>query len=229
MNKRIAFKFISCIIAMVICIGLTSMNVFSEPTESFADDSSSNSDLLYSQIPVTNFQVSNLSPQAVTDMDYTDWWYSEWDDCRYIFLPATADRSKLTITYTTENDSFLYLNDEVIVSGEQTSLLGDDDEFMITVGETDCGILKIMQSNLGCIYISTTRGGLDALDANRYINESGSAHMLNANGGIEYSGKLEKITAHGNSSWDYSVKKSYNIKLPQKENLYEMGKAKNGR
>ena len=50
--------------------------------------------------------------------------------------------------------------------------------------------------------------------------------MLNADGSTEYSGAYEKLTAHGNSSWDYSKKKPYNLKLPQKEKLYGMGKAK---
>ena len=50
--------------------------------------------------------------------------------------------------------------------------------------------------------------------------------MINADGGTEYEGPIPKFSAHGNSSCDYSKKKPYNIKLPQKENLYGMGKAK---
>lgn len=81
--------------------------------------------LLYSDIPVSSFEVSNLSPNIVTDLDYTDWWYSEWDDCRYIFLPVTADRDSLVITYSA--DDTIYLNGQPVKSGETTSLLGDDD------------------------------------------------------------------------------------------------------
>ncbi|MBQ8348200.1 MAG: CotH kinase family protein [Ruminococcus sp.] len=182
-------------------------------------------ELVYSDIPIEKFQVSNLSPQTVTDIDYTDWWYSEWDDCRYIFLPATADRNDLIITYQSENGE-LTLNGNKVVSGASTSLLSEADEFDIKVSNTDCGKLKIMQSNLGCIYLSTSTGGLDALDNNRWLIETGSALMLDADGAVEYSGELKKIKAHGNSSWDYSKKKSYNINLPKKENLYGMGKAK---
>lgn len=178
----------------------------------------------YSDIPVSDFEVSNLSPDIVTDLDYTDWWYSEWDDCHYVFLPVTADRSALIITYS--SDETLYLDGQAIKSGETTSLLGDSDVFQITVGDTDCGTLRIMQSNLGCIYLSTSHGGTETLDSNRSITETGSTLMLNASGKTEYSGEYEKLTAHGNSSWDYSKKKPYNLKLPQKENLYGMGKAK---
>lgn len=83
-----------------------------------------------------------------------------------------------------------------------------------------------MQSNTGCIYLNTLRGGLDELDANKGLIETGSALMLNSDGGIEYKGYIEKLTAHGNSSWDYSLKKPYNIKLASKANLYGMGKSK---
>ena len=180
--------------------------------------------LHYRDIPLTAFTVSGLSPSVETDLDYTDVWYSEWDDCRYLFLPATADRTALTITY--DADDTLYLDGQAVVSGEPTDLLAEADIFYLAVGETDCGALRIMQSDHGVIYLTTSHGGTDALDANRFLVETGAALMLDADGGIVYDGELEKFTAHGNSSWDYSQKKSYNIKLPQKEDLYGLGKAK---
>ena len=180
--------------------------------------------LQYQEIPVETFTISNLSPSVTSNLDYTDWWYSKWEDCRYIFLPVTADREQLIISYSA--DDTVKLNGVPVQSGEMTSLLGDADTFQVAVGDVDCGTLKIMQSNLGCIYLSTSHGGLDALDNDRSITETGKALMLNAKGGTEYSGNIEKLTAHGNSSWDYSKKKPYNLKLPQKANLYGMGKAK---
>jgi hypothetical protein len=180
----------------------------------------------YEETPITMLRIQNLSPQVKTDCDYVDWWYSEWEDCHYLFLPSTADRSQLIITYTTEDASPLYLNGTEVVSGETTSLLQEADTFTITVNGTDYGNLCVMQSNLGCIYLSTSSGGLDRLDSNRNLIETGSALMLDEDGTVEYNGKLEKLTGHGNSSWNYSKKKSYNFKLPSKSNLYDMGKAK---
>lgn len=236
-----AFKLVVYILVSVICIYHFEVSAFAEKVEFFDrepyssisiptvygdDENISTEDLLYYETPIVQFQVSNLSPQVTTDLDYTDWWYSEWEDCHYIFLPATADKSNLVITYATENDISLCLNGNQIVSGEMTTLLGETDEFDITVGDVDCGKLKVMQSNLGCIYLTTSNGGLDALDSNKSLVETGSALMLNSEGGTEYNGELEKIVAHGNSSWDYSKKKPYNIKLPKKVSLYGMGKAK---
>lgn len=221
------------VIAVVLYFGFAETKIFSEQIISAAcfpslydtENGAPDVPLLYTEIPVSKFQVSNISPQTVTELDYTDWWYSKWEDCRYIFLPATANRKNLCITYETENKP-IYLNGTKIISGEITSLLSEADEFEISVGDTKCGTLKIMQSNLGCIYISTKSGGLDKLDSNRYFTETGSALMLNADGSTEYCGEIEKISSHGNSSWNYSLKKPYNIKLPKKADLYGMGKAK---
>ncbi len=181
-------------------------------------------DLKYKNIPVDSFSVSGLSPKTDTSLDYTDWWYSEWDDCRYLFLPSTADRSKLTVSFTAKEE--LRLNDTPLKSGTETSLLSESDTFRITVGDTDCGTLKVMQSNLGCIFLSTKSGSIDLLDSDKVSSETGKILMLNAKGGTEYSGEYEKLSPHGNSSWWYSKKKPYNLKLPKKADLYGMGKAK---
>lgn len=248
MITKLIMRLASCAIAAVFCCGCCEyivsaedelfydnkpvfereqdyIDTFSDVGISFFSSAGETPELHYSDIPVTQFQVNGLSPQTDTGFDYTDWWYSEWDDCRYVFLPATADRSSLIISYQTENGE-LSLNGNKIISGAETSVLNDADEFDIKVGDTDCGKLKVMQSDLGCIYLSTSNGGLDTLDNNGWMTETGSALMLDADGTVEFSGELEKITSHGNSSWDYSKKKSYNIKLPKKKNLYDMGKAK---
>ena len=175
-------------------------------------------------MPVSAFRVSNLSPTVTTDLDYTDWWHSEWDNCWYVFLPATADRSNLVITYSA--DKTVYLNGESIVSGKTTAILSKSDTFEIKVGTEICGTLKVMQSNLGSIYLSTSHGGLKPLDENRYLTETGKILILDNTGKTQYSGELDKLTSRGNSSWDYSVKKPYNFKLPKKADLFGMGKAK---
>lgn len=231
--KRSVIAAITAIISMLSQTAVFGYNENYQPYDRMQDlivldgksqESFGSNALQYQEIPVDSFTVSNLSPDITTDIDYTDWWYSEWEDCRYIFLPVTADREQLIISYSA--DDTVKLNGVPVQSGEITSLLSDADKFQITVGDVDCGTLKIMQSNLGCIYLSTSHGGLDALDNDRSITETGKVLMLNAEGSTEYNGNIEKLTAHGNSSWDYSKKKPYNLKLPQKEKLYGMGKAK---
>ncbi len=193
-----------------------------ERVYAYAADTEESETKLYENIPVEYFHVGNISPLVQTDLDYTDWQYNEWEDNRYLYLPATANRSKLMITYKADAD--VYLDDMKITSGSLVSLIKN--EYNITVGGVDCGKLIVMQSNLGCIYLSTSTGGLDALDKNGNLVETGNAIMLDTRGRVQYDGPLEKITSHGNSSWSYSKKKPYNFKLPQKADLYGMGKAK---
>ena len=178
----------------------------------------------YADIPVYSFIAVDISPDADTSIDYSEWWYSEWEDCHYLSLPSTADRTHLRIDCFADGN--ITLDGELIKTGEYTDILSKSDEFQIEVNGEDCGKLKVMQSDRGCIFIDTEVTTFEQLDANRFLTMSGTAVMVDADGNTVYSGDIEKISAHGNSSWDYSKKKPYNIKLPQKADLFGMGKAK---
>lgn len=180
---------------------------------------------LYESIPVESFTVANLVKNVSSSLDYTEWFYAQHDECRYLCLPSTADRTALQITYRTTAGQ-LYLNDTPVVSGATTDLLSTADEFTVRVGNADCGTLKVLQSDIGVIFLSTSTGGLDYVDAKKSNKDTGTALMINADGAVEYLGEFDKINGRGNSSWDYSKKKPYNLKLPQKSDLFGLGKAK---
>ncbi|MBQ8921677.1 MAG: CotH kinase family protein [Oscillospiraceae bacterium] len=179
----------------------------------------------YEYTPIGTFRVSNLSPQVSSEMDYVDVWYSPYDDSRYLFLPATADRSRLTVEVKTAA-GILTLNDTPLTSGRTTDVFATADEFEIKVGAVSYGMLHVMQSDLKVMYLSTETGGTDYIDKHKGKSQTATTLMLTETGAVSYSGAIEKFTSHGNSSWDYSKKKPYNIKLPEKANLYGMGKAK---
>lgn len=182
--------------------------------------------LLYQDIPLESFRVSGLSPQTDTEMDYVDLWYSERDDCRYLFLPATANRTKLTITCKAKGNAKVTLERIPINSGYETALLSLQDTFALAVDGIDCGEVRVMQSTLSCIYLELESGGVEYTDKHRHGTDTGAALMLDAAGNVQYNGNLERFQGHGNSSFDYSVKKPYNLKLETKSELYGMGKAK---
>lgn len=190
-----------------------------------AEESTTTTSYLHEAIPVDSFTVADLAENVTSELDYADWFYSQYDECRYLCLPSVADRSALTISYDA-NGKQLYLNDTPIVSGAVTDLLSTADSFTVRVGNTEYGTLEVLQSDLGCIFLSTESGGLDKIDANKNREETGEVLMLGADGNVEYMGAFDKINGRGNSSWDYSKKKSYNLKLPQKSDLYDLGKAK---
>ncbi len=179
----------------------------------------------YEDGPLTQIRVSNLSPQVTTDLDYVDVWYSPFDDSRYLFLPATADRSNLVVDIKAAGQT-VTLNGTALTSGKATDIFAGGDEFALKVGQADYGTLHVMQSDLKVMYLSTPTGGTEYLDVHWYAEQTATTLMLTETGAVSYSGNIEKFSRHGNSSWDYSKKKPYNIKLPAKADLYGMGKAK---
>ncbi len=192
-------------------------------------DSDSESELVYDEIPVTSFRVCGLSPELSEEEDGLSWFYSKWDDCRYLFLPACANRSRLKVEFELAEDAQnLALDGFNLQNNTFTNIFTETEPMQITVDGKDCGKLYIMQSTLGSMYLTTDDegGNTDTLDKHRSHVSTGSAVMLEADGSVVYHGEIEKIKNHGNSSWDYSAKKSYNIKLPKKADLYGMGKAK---
>lgn len=179
------------------------------------------------EIPDINLKVSNLCPFEVTDKDYTYLWKSTFEDAYYIFLPSQANLKNLTLTYTPEKDEKLYLNGVEVISGRNTSLLSTDDEFTVKIGNSKIDAkLKVMQSDLDAMFMKTASGSISKLDKNKKLVETGSLLIMDKKGVIEYNGDMESLTSHGNSSWDYSKKKPYNLKLAEKTNLFRMGKAK---
>lgn len=199
---------------------------------------------VYEQVPVLEFRVSELSASVSTEMDYVDWWYCQWEDARYLFLPSTADRSKLKLSYKASGT--LYLNGRTVTSGTVTDLFKED-EISVRVGTVDCGKLYVMQSELPVMYMSTATGTTYKLDhdtTKKYV-ETGKLVCVNPDGSADYAGDMESLKRHGNSSWDYSFlynldmpsdgnirdyaldfKRPYNMKLPEKAKLFGMGKAK---
>jgi len=173
-----------------------------------------------------NIRIENIIPDNKDKLAYTNWWFSSRDDCYYIFLPAAADRRSLVIICDTENNAPVYFNDIRVNSGELTDVLSQNDEFDVKINGEVIGKLKILQSDIASVFISSDNGGLDAFLKNKNIVQTGRALMTDQNGKTVYSGNIDKITAHGNSSWNYSDKKSYNIRLSEKSDLYGMGKAK---
>ncbi|MCQ2407952.1 MAG: CotH kinase family protein [Oscillospiraceae bacterium] len=194
---------------------------------SAAADDAEKTVLQYAEVPVEQFIVSGLAPQAETDLDRAEWYFAEWEDAHYIFLPATADRSHLTVTYTLpEGKKELLLDGETLESGKETARFAEKDSFALTVDGEDCGELRVMQSDIPCAFLELTDYTIAELSETKSNVSAGSAVFFDAAGGIQYQGGIDTFKGRGNSSWFYSVRKPFNIKLSEKADLYGMGKAK---
>ena len=202
------------------CLALS----FAYPQNVSAETDGSDAD--QSAMVLKDLRIAGLVPGEDPDSAYTDWHFSEKDGCFYVFLPASADRSSLLISYDTEDDSTIYLGDTEVISGEFSDVLNLSDEFIIKTENAELCTLKVIQSELSAMFITSDEGNMNEFLKKRDLVKEGTALITDSTGTEKYSVKLDKITGHGNSSWNYSDKKSYNIKLSEKADLFGMGKAK---
>lgn len=160
---------------------------------------------------------------------------TEKDGAKYLFLPASADLTKLSLTVTTTPES-----DKVLLTGDKGTayLQGTVDltavaaanadgyrEITASVGKgADTLTFRVMQaSGLPTLYLTSADSanrGLAYVDGskNNVVTDAAMA-LIAANGTSIYNGGLTQLKARGNSTFTYAEKKSYQIKLAEPSDL----------
>ena len=151
---------------------------------------------------------------------------AEVDGAKYLFLPSSADLTKLSLTFVTEPPS-----DRISLSGNKGTVywsssvdltaVADVDaagyrEITASVGSGQTITFRVMQaSSISTVYLTSSDSaqGRDWVDRDKKNITTGSMSMVSADGGSIYSGELKQIKARGNSTFTYADKKSYQIKL----------------
>lgn len=160
---------------------------------------------------------------------------TEKDGVKYLFLPASADLTKLSLTVTTTP-----VSDKVLLTGDKGAayLQGTVDltavaaanadgyrEITASVGKgADTLTFRVMQaSGLPTLYLTSADSanrGLAYVDGskNNVVTDAAMA-LIAANGTSIYNGGLTQLKARGNSTFTYAEKKSYQIKLAEPSDL----------
>ena len=160
---------------------------------------------------------------------------TEKDGAKYLFLPASADLTKLSLTVTTTP-----VSDKVLLTGDKGAayLQGTVDltavaaanadgyrEITASVGKgADTLTFRVMQaSGLPTLYLTSADSanrGLAYVDGskNNVVTDAAMA-LIAANGTSIYKGGLTQLKARGNSTFTYAEKKSYQIKLAEPSDL----------
>lgn len=160
---------------------------------------------------------------------------TEKDGAKYLFLPASADLTKLSLAVTTTPES-----DKVLLTGDKGTayLQGTVDltavaaanadgyrEITAAVGKgADTLTFRVMQaSGLPTLYLTSADSanrGLAYVDGskNNVVTDAAMA-LIAANGTSIYNGGLTQLKARGNSTFTYAEKKSYQIKLAEPSDL----------
>ena len=157
------------------------------------------------------------------------------DGAKYLFLPASADLTKLSLTVTTTPES-----DKVLLTGDKGTayLQGTVDltavaaanadgyrEITASVGKgADTLTFRVMQaSGLPTLYLTSADSanrGLAYVDGSKNnVVTDAAMELIAANGTSIYNGGLTQLKARGNSTFTYAEKKSYQIKLAEPSDL----------
>lgn len=171
---------------------------------------------------ITSFTVNTDTAETSADLGAVEW-YKASDGTYYIFLPASAVKSNLTVWFTADAD--VMCGETKLVSGETTDAFANGDSFTITCGTASYNVKFLKAEKSGTVYINTESGSMDAIHADKSHKESGTVIILDENGNVQYDGDLDSIKGRGNSTWE-QAKKPYNIKLDKKTDLFGMGKNK---
>ena len=154
--------------------------------------------------------------------DAIRWWYSEKEKQHFLFLPACADPSALSLHFTGAES--ILLNGASFSSGDACTLVPGETLTVEAAGKTYR--VQVMQSaNVPVLMMETESGSLDYIHTRKGNEEEGTLLLVQPDGEVIYDGDLGEIKGRGNATFQYH-KKPYQIKLDEKTDLFGMGKHK---
>ena len=157
----------------------------------------------------------------------------------YLFLPASADLSALTLCFDvseadrvvtvtgSKGDTSLESYDGAVDLTAIAAASNGAYEIDIALDGTVVGDVTVMKgSQIPTMYLTSDdaeNAGRDFVDASKENVVTGSMVMIDDEGSVIYDGALTQLKARGNSTFTYCVKKSYQIKLETKTDLMGNG------
>ncbi|MBO5396609.1 MAG: CotH kinase family protein [Clostridia bacterium] len=171
---------------------------------------------------LTFFAVNDASAVSYDELGSVRWYQSS-DGTYYLFLPADADRTALTVWFNAGAE--VTCGEAKLENGKITDIFSEGDSFVLSCGDESYELNVLQGANEGSIYINTKSGNMAAVHADKSHKESGKIMITDESGNVYYDGELDYIKGRGNSTWN-ADKKPYNIKLDSKADLFGMGKNK---
>lgn len=158
------------------------------------------------------------------------------DDTAYLFLPAFADLSALTLNFNDENPLIAAgdLGEQTLMSGsllDITSIAAQNSNgtYNISlkfVSGSELPVVIMQSSGVFSMFLTSdniSEQGREWVDISKSNEATGSMKLLSPDGEVIYDGGLTQIKPRGNSTFKYYDKKSYQIKLDKKTDLLGKG------
>lgn len=189
------------------------------------------SNTLYAQTDPTPADVTSVA----ATVDGHQITLTEKDGVKYLFLPASADLTKLSLTVTTTP-----VSDKVLLTGDKGTayLQGTVDltavaaanadgyrEITASVGKGKQTLtFRVMQASaIPTMYLTSrdaANEGISYVDADKnHVVKDAQMALIAVNGTSIYNGGLTQLKARGNSTFTNAEKKSYQIKLAEPSDL----------
>ena len=180
--------------------------------------------------PAENYEQLELYVQYSSNVEQINIWKSE-ADCYYFFLPSCVVKSRISFGNITQKDSVLLEQTEYTIQDD----ISKDIEYnviyemqLILDGKALPPQKVVFQcsENIPAVFIDTQDGTVERLHAEKGIKETAEVTIVNEKGDREFVGAVEYIKTRGNSTFYEVEKKSYQIKLQKKKDLFGLGEAK---
>lgn len=181
-------------------------------------------------VPATDYEQLQLHVKSASDIEEIKIWKSE-EDGYYFFLPAYADKGKVTF-------GNLQKEDRIVIGGNTYDVKKNILE-NIEFGTAYTMELKVngqalstqqvtfvKSANIPALFIDTESGTMESVHVDKELKEKATLAVVNAEGQVEMDGGIEYIKSRGNSTFVGFDKKSYQIKLFNNKALLGMDKAK---
>lgn len=170
---------------------------------------------LYDYLPSTSDHTGN---------DAISWWYSEADHFYYFFLPSQAKDHPVRVAFSSGTADTIIWGDQTYRSGDVVAVLTSG-QIAIIMGEHTYPVNVLYGDNLSTMMIHTASHSMEQVDSDMAIRETGTITISDSVSSYYYDGDMSYIKGRGNSSFGYD-KKSYQIRLPDKQAVCGMGSAK---
>ena len=149
-----------------------------------------------------------------------------WEDgdARYLFLPSYADIQDVTLT--SYSDEFEVADTgETVERNHRIPQLKYNEKYVCkslsTLEEFEFCVMK--SENLPAIFMETDSGTVDAIRADKTVEENGKLRLFSAEGEFLYRGGLNHVRARGNYSFANYEKKPFSITLKEEVSLLGLG------
>ena len=160
------------------------------------------------------------------------------DGANYLFLPASAELTSLSVTFTRSSDA-----GDLVLTGDLSSQTVSDAEplnvsalasltdgartLTAKVGNGAAFTVRVMQATkLPTVYLTSTDASAEDrayIDASKAHSTAAALRMIGADGSEISAASIMELKARGNSTFTYAEKKSYQIKLETAPDLLQTG------